>query len=91
MECERCHSQASGYNLFDYCAVCSTNLCPHCMAEGCCGNVPAVSGMEADDGEEFEAAEQTGAVDLLHSCACGDLIPADEYRCLNCQRESANH
>jgi len=33
----------------------------------------------------------TGAVDLLHACACGDLIPADEYRCLNCQREPANH
>jgi hypothetical protein len=33
----------------------------------------------------------TGAVDLLDSCACGDLIPADEYRCLNCQREPANH
>jgi len=27
------------------------------MAEGCCGNVPAESGMEADDGEGFEAAE----------------------------------
>lgn len=41
--------------------------------------------------DEIEAAEQTGAVDLLHTCACGDLIPADEYRCLNCQREAANH
>lgn len=29
------------------------------------------------------------ALDGLHACACGDLIPADEYRCLNCQREPA--
>lgn len=57
MECERCHSKSEGYNLFDYCAVCSANLCPHCMAEGCCGNVPAESGSEADNGEEFDAAE----------------------------------
>ena len=38
-----------------------------------------------------DAAATPGAVDLLHACACGDLIPADEFCCLNCRREPANH
>jgi len=34
----------------------------------------------------------TGAVDGLHSCACGERIPLDEYRCLNCREwETAHH
>lgn len=52
--CERCGASptASGSdlpNLHDYCANCSRNLCESCMAEGCCGYAPAVSGQEADD------------------------------------------
>ncbi len=38
-----------------------------------------------------ELRPTTGAVDLLHACACGRIIPADKYRCLTCQRELANH
>jgi hypothetical protein len=51
-ECERCHARTNpkSYELYDYCAVCSKNLCPACMAKGCCGNVPALSGA-ADDAE----------------------------------------
>lgn len=56
--CERCGSQGelirtgpfAGGNLhLDYCAHCSKDLCPSCMSKGCCGNVPAVSGSDADD------------------------------------------
>ena len=55
-KCERCGSRPSGeFELLDYCAECSTDLCPNCMAEGCCGNIPAESG-EADDDEEAGAA-----------------------------------
>jgi hypothetical protein len=55
--CERCGSKgeritsgpfAGDYHQLDYCAVCSKDLCPDCMAKGCCGNVPAKSG-NADD------------------------------------------
>jgi hypothetical protein len=51
MKCEQCHAKTQGYDLHDYCAVCSKNLCDSCMANGCCGNVPARSGMDEDDGE----------------------------------------
>ncbi len=51
-ECERCGARPVGeYALLDYCAMCSADLCGACMAKGCCGNVPAVSG-SADDAEE---------------------------------------
>jgi len=56
MECERCHKTTSGYELHDYCAECGKNLCEDCMEKGCCGNVPASSGMQA--AEEADAAEQ---------------------------------
>lgn len=47
--CERCGARqprpdASGYALFDYCAVCSRDRCDECMKKGCCGHVPALSG-----------------------------------------------
>lgn len=49
-ECERCGSRPEGeYELFDYCAECSANLCSDCMAEGCCGHLPAISGTKEDD------------------------------------------
>lgn len=52
-ECERCGATPEGeYDLFDYCLTCSKNLCPKCMAKGCCGIVPAESGVKADHGEE---------------------------------------
>ncbi len=52
--CERCGSAQPGprsgpYALFDYCAACSRNLCQGCMSTGCCGQVPARSGIQADD------------------------------------------
>lgn len=54
--CERCGAArpspgAGEYELFDYCAECSRDLCDKCMAEGCCGHKPARSGTGADDRE----------------------------------------
>lgn len=51
MECERCHTNTpeDGYELFDYCANCSRNLCDQCMEKGCCGKSPADSGTKADN------------------------------------------
>jgi hypothetical protein len=50
--CERCGASPDGeYGLHDYCAECSRNLCDACAAKGCCGHVPALSGMD-DDYEE---------------------------------------
>jgi len=48
--CERCGAKPEGFALLDYCAVCSKDLCAKCMAQGCCGNVPAQSGTAADNG-----------------------------------------
>jgi len=56
-KCERCGAYPTGMNLLDYCAICSADLCPHCMTEGCCGNVPAVSGTEIDN-EDFETEQE---------------------------------
>lgn len=64
-KCERCGTRVPGYKLtdesddgidgpkefFDYCALCSRDLCDECMAEGCCGNIPAKSGAKADFGD----------------------------------------
>jgi len=49
--CERCgkKSDPSSFKLMDYCAECSRDLCDECMEKGCCGNVPAKSGTEADE------------------------------------------
>lgn len=53
-ECERCGASkpspnSGSYDLFDYCNECSKDLCDECMAQGCCGHVPAISGSGADD------------------------------------------
>ena len=57
--CERCGAKASGeYELFDYCAQCSRNLCDACMEKGCCGHKPAKSGMAADDVEIDQTARK---------------------------------
>ena len=50
-KCERCGAYPKGMRLLDYCAVCSTDLCDNCMLEGCCGNVPAISGSQEDNGD----------------------------------------
>ncbi len=52
--CERCGRKPdpNSFDLFDYCARCCKNLCPACMAAGCCGHVPAESGMKADHDAE---------------------------------------
>lgn len=48
--CERCRKEPEGeYGLHDYCGACSKNLCPKCMAAGCCGRIPALSGMGEDE------------------------------------------
>jgi hypothetical protein len=48
--CDRCNAtiDPSSFDLYDYCANCLKNLCPQCMANGCCGHIPAESGMKAD-------------------------------------------
>lgn len=51
--CERCgatapNDEAGDYELFDYCELCSRDLCDKCMRAGCCGHTPAVSGMVED-------------------------------------------
>lgn len=48
MKCEKCNRPVQGYELHDYCARCSKNLCDDCMEKGCCGIVPAISGSEID-------------------------------------------
>lgn len=54
MKCENCSvsTNPNTYELHDYCAVCGKNLCKKCMAAGHCGNVPALSGNEADNADE---------------------------------------
>lgn len=61
--CERCGGKgeqiktgpfAGQYPQLDYCSLCSKDLCQKCMADGCCGKVPAMSGTAddySDDGE----------------------------------------
>lgn len=52
--CERCGKKSKDkYGLLDYCDICSMDLCPQCMHQGCCGRIPALSGMKAsaDEGE----------------------------------------
>jgi hypothetical protein len=34
--------------MFDYCGLCGQTLCDECMAAGCCGQAPAVSGRTQD-------------------------------------------
>lgn len=49
-KCEQCGAKPKGeYELLDYCANCSKDLCPACMEKGCCKKVPAESGLAADD------------------------------------------
>jgi len=57
MQCERCGAGPSGAELFDYCGLCGQTLCPDCMAAGCCGQAPAVSGRTQDlDPDDDEPA-----------------------------------
>lgn len=63
--CERCGRSARMVMIadtkmqtreyFDYCAECSKNLCPECMAGGCCGITPAPSGSDADNDSHSRA------------------------------------
>jgi len=56
-KCERCGTPPQGdYGPHDYCAKCSRDLCGDCMERGCCGSVPAQSGMTA--AEELDAQRE---------------------------------
>lgn len=35
MRCEGCSAGSEGWDLYDYCAVCSKNLCGDCMLKRC--------------------------------------------------------
>ena len=50
-KCEKCDVELDpqSYDLMDYCAECSKNLCGSCMKKGCCNNIPAKSGCEEDN------------------------------------------
>lgn len=58
MKCERCGAGTVGYDLHDYCAMCSQNLCTSCMADGCCRHVPAISGQTEDYSEEEDEVDR---------------------------------
>ena len=57
--CDECGAKtprpgANGFAILDYCAECSRDLCDACMEMGCCGNVPALSGMRIDGDEDLD-------------------------------------
>lgn len=64
MRCERCSAETGqgSYDLFDYCATCSRNLCGACMEKGCCGHTPAQAGM-GDDQEDETTSRAGGIID----------------------------
>lgn len=90
MNCERCTATTSGYQLFDYCASCSKNLCEKCMTKGCCGRSPAASG-SADEREatieaigesplaetEGEHRDRVEAAEHDESCPCETCVDAE--------------
>lgn len=51
MKCERCGTETRAYELFDFCAICSKNLCDKCVKRGCCENIPAKSGEKLEEEE----------------------------------------
>jgi hypothetical protein len=42
---QRCRCGAVAMILFDHCAVCHQTLCDECFHGGCCGTLPARSGI----------------------------------------------
>lgn len=70
--CERCRAAPEGFGLHDYCEACSKNLCEKCMADGCCGSVPAKSGMAADDVPLSERTVERMRARALRRLAGGD-------------------
>ena len=83
--CERCGGQGSkivegpfagSTHSLDYCAVCSKDLCDECMKRGCCGNVPAKSGLE-EGGE----AQVDDTWKRLKTCAvCKQVVVSTQKR-----------
>ena len=47
-QCERCGAGPAGADQFDWCGLCGQTLCDLCMAMGCCGQTPAISGRTQD-------------------------------------------
>ena len=54
LECTRCGALSPERDFWDFCRLCSTNLCDSCMADGCCGHVPAQSGFRAYDASDTD-------------------------------------
>jgi len=57
VKCECCGKKTCGFDLHDYCARCGKTLCTECMTHGCCGRVPAESGMAEDHGGDDDETE----------------------------------
>mgnify|MGYP003455537151 CR=1 FL=1 len=77
--CERCggcdkylhEGQPVVAQFVDYCAMCSKDLCAKCMANGCCGQVPAHSGQECDEVSELDDRGDLTAEQLAGHEECG--------------------
>ena len=57
--CSKCGHRAGTagkFAMYDHCDVCKKFLCTECMRNGCCENIPAVSGDLADAEREVEDA-----------------------------------
>lgn len=78
MRCERCQASTAGYQLHDYCAACSKNLCEKCMAVGCCGSTPARSGSGDDLQEADDATAITPGTRPKHVAYLGDIVTVVE-------------
>jgi hypothetical protein len=77
--CERCGTTrpgktAGGFALFDYCAVCSRDLCDECMGKGCCGNTPARSG-NADECDADAANDKLITEGMAAAFSAGERQP----------------
>ena len=61
MNCTRCEARG----LWDYCDICEATLCDDCMDGGCCGHVPAISGVDENwrrrEDEDNDYDEEYGA------------------------------
>jgi hypothetical protein len=56
-KCEHCGG-VDQTSTFDYCAQCGKALCEECFDTGCCGHVPAKSGLETEVEESIRRIDK---------------------------------